>query len=68
MSARRECEGRTAIMCLVDDTMLWWCMKFVDIIAKKLMIRTLGQFKSELMGHFYPKNTNYMAKERLATL
>lgn len=58
----------TATMYLVDDAKLWWRTKFADIVAKKLVIDTWEEFKSELMGHFYPENTEYMARERLATL
>ncbi|XP_021721483.1 uncharacterized protein LOC110689045 [Chenopodium quinoa] len=58
----------TATMYLVDDAKLWWRTKYADIQAKRTSVDTWEDLKKELMAQFYPENTEFVARTKLATL
>ncbi|XP_021773341.1 uncharacterized protein LOC110737294 [Chenopodium quinoa] len=63
-----ELKVDTATMYLVDDAKLWWRTKYADIQAKRTSMDTWEDLKKELMAQFYPENTEFVARTKLAAL
>ena len=58
----------TATMYLVDDAKLWWRAKYADIQAKIVTLDSWEDLKKEIKTQFYPENTEFVARTKLATL
>ena len=58
----------TASIYLVDAALLWWRTKCAESSDGDIPVKTWKDFQSELKKHFYPKNADEEARDRLYQL
>ncbi|CAL8169827.1 unnamed protein product [Prunus armeniaca] len=58
----------TATLFLIDNTLMWWRRRSMEIEQDTFTLETWDEFKKDIMLHFYPENAKYEAKEKLRWL
>ena len=59
---------RTATLYLIDNAILWWRRKFLEIERGTCTINTWADFKREIKKQFYPEDVEYMARKKIKHL
>ena len=64
----KEAQLNQATMFLLDNMKVWQRTKYQLIQKGKCSINTWEELKQELKMHFYSKNVDYMARQKLKEL
>ena len=59
---------RTATLYLTDNATLWWRRRFMEIEKGTCTIDTWADFKREIKKQFYPKDVEYMTRQKIKHL
>ena len=59
---------RTATLYLIDNAILWWRRKFLEMERRTCTIDTWADFKREIKKQFYQEDVEYMARKKIKHL